>query len=113
MSEPQLYHKPDRYSYWLEEPPNHTDYTPGLFLHFELDHSTVRTSLEREGPPHRQHSNRPTNLTGRSIVRGSAVYGEWELTRFTSDDSVAVDTIVNTRALKWLYQDDFKRMYAY
>ena len=103
LSEPQLYHNPGRYSYPF-----------GLILHFELDLSTVRPSLECEGLPHRQHSNRPTNLTGRSIVRGSAVHGEdyWELTKFTSDDSVAVDAIFNTRALKWLYQD-FTRMYAY
>ena len=115
LSEPQLYHKPDRYSYWLEEPLNRTGYTPGSILHFELDLSTVRPSLEREGPSSLQHSNRPTNLTGCNFVRGSAVYGEGylELTKFTSDDSVAVDAIFNTRALKWIYQDDFTRMYAY
>ena len=105
FSEPQLYHKPDRY--WLEEQRNRTGYTPGSILYFELDLSTVR-------PSHRQHSNRPTNLTCRSFVSGSAVYGEgyWELTKFTSDDSVAVDAIFNTRALKWLYQD-LPRLYAY
>ena len=116
LSEPQLYHKPGRNLYLLEEPWNRTGYTPrGWILHFELEFPTVRPSLEREGPPHRQHSNRPTKLTGRSIVRGSAVFGEdyWELTKFTSDDSVAMDAIFNTLALKWLYQDDFTRKYAY
>ena len=116
LSEPQLYHKPGRYSHWLMELSDRTSYPPlDLILHFELDLPTVRPSLEREGPSSLQHSKRLTNLTGRSIVRGSAVYGEGylELTKFTSDDSVAVDAIFNTHALKWLYQDDFMPMYAY
>ena len=116
LSEPQLYHKPGRYSHWLMELSDRTGYTQlDLILHFELDLHTVRPSLEREGPPNRQHNNRPTNLTGRNIVRGSAEFGEGylELTKFTSDDSIAVDSIFNTRALKWLYQDDFMPMYAY
>ena len=106
LSEPQLYHKPGHYLYWLEE--------PRWILHFELDLPTVRPSLKREGPPNRQHSNRPTNLNGRSLVRGSAVYSEdyGELTKFTSDDSVAVGAIFNTRVFKWPYQD-FTLMYAY